>query len=62
MAMALTAGYGVLRCSHVLKYFYLIPLRDLYTVAVWATALFGQTVEWGGEILTLDRAGRIIRP
>jgi ceramide glucosyltransferase len=60
MAMALTAGYGVLRSPDVLKYIYLIPLRDLYTVAVWAVALFGNTVEWGGETLKLDRAGRIV--
>jgi len=59
LAMAVIAGYGVLRSPDVLKYFYLIPLRDLYTVAVWAAALFGNTVEWGGQILQLDSSGRI---
>lgn len=59
MAMAVISGYGTLKSSDVLKFFYLIPLRDLYTVAVWTAALFGNTVEWGGEILRLDRAGRI---
>lgn len=62
MAMALTAGFGVLKSADVLKLFYLIPLRDLYTVAVWVAALFGNTVEWGNETLTLDRIGRIIPP
>lgn len=62
MTMALTAGYGVLRSPDVLNYCYLIPLRDLYTVAVWAVALFGNTVEWGGETLKLDGAGRIVPP
>ena len=60
LTMALTAGWLVVRSKDVLKHFYLIPLRDLYTVAVWAAALFGNTVEWGDEILTLDRAGRIV--
>jgi len=60
LVMAVTAGYGVLRSRDVLKYFYLIPFRDLYTVAIWAAALFGNTVEWGGTILKLDRNGRII--
>jgi len=60
MAMALTAGYGVLRSPDVLKYFYLIPLRDIYAVAVWAVALFGNAVEWRGQTLKLDRTGRII--
>ena len=61
MAMALTAGLAVLGSRDVLKLFYLIPFRDLYTVAVWLAALFGKSVEWGGETLHLDRAGRIIR-
>jgi ceramide glucosyltransferase len=60
LAMAMTAGWFVVRSKDVLRQFYLIPLRDLYSVAVWAVALFGNTVEWGGEILTLDRAGRIV--
>jgi ceramide glucosyltransferase len=59
LAMAVIAGYGVLRSRDVLKYFYLIPLRDLYTGAVWAASFFGNTVEWGGEILQLDGSGRI---
>ena len=60
LAMAITAGYGVLKSADVLKYVYLVPLRDIYTVAVWAAALFGNTVEWGDESLTLDQAGRIV--
>ena len=60
LAMAVTAGYGVLRSPDVLKCFYLIPFRDLYTVAIWSAALFGNTVEWGGKVLKLDRDGRIM--
>lgn len=60
LAMALIAGYGVLRDPEVLRLFVLIPVRDLYAVAVWAAALFGNAVEWGGEILRLDRSGRIV--
>ena len=60
LTMALTAGYFVIRSKDVLKYFYLIPFRDLYTVAIWAAALFGDTVEWGDETLKLDRTGRIV--
>ncbi|MGA2601594.1 MAG: glycosyltransferase [Bryobacteraceae bacterium] len=60
LVMAVTAGYGVLRSSDVLKYFYLIPFRDLYTVAIWVASLFGNTVEWGGKVLKLDRNGRIM--
>ncbi|MGI8741637.1 MAG: glycosyltransferase [Bryobacteraceae bacterium] len=60
LAMAITAGWLVLRSLDVLKLFWLIPVRDLYGAAVWAAALFGNTVEWGGETLTLDSDGRIV--
>jgi ceramide glucosyltransferase len=58
-AMAFTAGWLVLRSPDVWKYCYLIPLRDLWGVTVWAAGLFGNTVEWRGRRLRLDRKGRI---
>ncbi len=60
MTMALTAGYGVLRSPDVLRLSFLVPFCDLYAAAVWAAALFGDTVEWGGEVLKLDARGRIV--
>jgi len=57
---AVTVGYFVLRSTDALRLCFLIPLRDLYSVAVWFAALFGDTVEWGGETLYLDRRGRIV--
>ena len=59
-AMAIIAGWFVLRSADVWKYFYLIPLRDLWGVAIWAAGLFGNTVEWRGRRLQLDRDGRIL--
>jgi ceramide glucosyltransferase len=60
MAMAIVAGWFRMRSKDVLKLFYLIPLRDLFGVAVWIVALFGNTVIWRGRKLRLDREGRII--
>jgi ceramide glucosyltransferase len=60
LAMAVTCGWFVLRSPAVWKYFPLIPLRDLWGVAVWATALFGNTVVWRGRKLRLDAEGRIV--
>ena len=60
MAVGIACGWFVLRSADVLKYCYLIPLRDLWGVAVWATGLFGDTVEWRGRRLRLDGEGRII--
>ena len=59
MAMGLTAGLGVVRCPHVARYFYLIPLRDLFGVAVWLAGLTGRSVEWRDLRLRLDSDGRI---
>jgi len=58
-AMALCGGL-VLRDTDVWKYWYVIPVRDLWGVAVWAVALFGNTVEWRGRRLRLDREGKIV--
>jgi ceramide glucosyltransferase len=59
-AMAITSGWFILRSADVLKYCYLIPLRDLWGVAIWAAGLFGDTVEWRGRRLKLDADGKII--
>ncbi len=57
--MAIGCGWFVLGSSDVWKYFYAIPLRDLWGAGVWAAGLFGNTVEWRGRRLRLDREGRI---
>jgi ceramide glucosyltransferase len=54
-------GYGVLRDSSVVRYCYLIPLRDLWGFAVWMAGLFGGTVEWRGERLRIGADGKIVR-
>jgi ceramide glucosyltransferase len=59
MFMALVAGWSVVRSRDVLRLFWAIPLRDLFGTAVWAAALFGNTVMWRGRRLRLDRDGRI---
>ncbi len=60
MVMAIVAGWFTMRSKDVLKLFFLIPFRDLFGVAVWLVALFGNTVMWRGRKLRLDREGRII--
>jgi ceramide glucosyltransferase len=61
MAMALVAGRFALGSEIVAKYFYLIPVRDLCGVAVWLVGLFGNSVEWRGRRLQLDREGKIVK-
>lgn len=60
LAMAIACGWFVLRSSDVLKYCYLIPLRDLWGIGVWLAGLGGKTVEWRDRRLQLDHEGRIV--
>jgi ceramide glucosyltransferase len=60
LAMALAAGWFVMRSRDVLKLFWAIPFRDLFGAAVWWVGLFGNTVIWRGRNLRLDSDGRII--
>jgi ceramide glucosyltransferase len=59
MLMAFVAGWVKMRSGDVLRLFFLVPVRDLFGVAVWAVGLFGNTVMWRGRKLRLDRDGRI---
>lgn len=60
LAMAVIAGYGVLRSKDAIALLWLVPIRDIFAGAVWCAGLFGNTVVWGGEELKLDRKGRIL--
>jgi ceramide glucosyltransferase len=60
VAAAAVVGKSVLEDRQVLKYLWLLPLRDLLAAAVWAAALAGHTVTWRGDRFVL-RKGRLIR-
>jgi ceramide glucosyltransferase len=59
MLMAIEAGWFKMRSADVLKLFWLIPVRDLFGVAVWIAGLFGNSVVWRDRKLRLDPEGRI---
>lgn len=59
-AVALMVGGKVLRDRQVLKYAWLIPLRDLVAVVVWIASLGGHTVIWRGDQFTLKN-GKLTR-
>jgi ceramide glucosyltransferase len=58
-AAAWIAGVAILEDAHAKRWFWLLPLRDLFGLAVWACGCFGSTVWWRGLKLRLDREGRI---
>jgi ceramide glucosyltransferase len=65
LALRLIAGIWIgaatLGDRNTLRYFWMIPLRDLFGFAVWLAGLFGDTVVWRGQTLRLRRDGRIVR-
>jgi ceramide glucosyltransferase len=60
LAVALTVGWSILQDRQVLKYAWLIPLRDLVAVAVWIVSLGGRTVTWRGDRFSLKK-GKLTR-
>src|SRR5262245_10707626 len=51
---AFTIGFGILRDRQVLKQFWLIPLRDLIAVGIWAASFVGRRIVWRGHEFTLE--------
>ena len=62
MIVGLVCGVTVLRDPVTARLWWLMPLRDLLGVAVWCAGAYGNTVEWSGQRMQLDRRGRIIAP
>ena len=62
LAAGLAAGRYVLGDRQVARYWYLMPLRDLWGFAIWIAGLSGDTVEWRGQKLKLSAEGKIVTP
>jgi ceramide glucosyltransferase len=58
--MACLSGVAVLRCPLAARWFWAAPLLDVVAFAVWLAGLAGNSVEWQGRIMRLDREGRIL--
>jgi ceramide glucosyltransferase len=60
LAQAMTVGAAVLGDHEVLPNLWLLPLRDVIAMALWATGFSGDTIVWRGERFTL-KAGKLQR-
>jgi len=60
LAVASVVGWSVLRDGQIMRDAWLIPLRDLIAVVVWAASLGGHTVTWRGDRFRL-RNGKLTR-
>jgi ceramide glucosyltransferase len=59
-AVALQVGWNILRDRQVIKYAWLVPLRDLVAVVVWIGSLGGHVVTWRGDRFRLKN-GKLTR-
>jgi ceramide glucosyltransferase len=60
LTAAFVVGWKILRDPQVLRFAWLIPLRDLIAAALWVVSLAGNTVTWRGDHFRLER-GRLKR-
>lgn len=60
LAAGFVVGLAVLGDRRISRYWYLMPLRDLWGFAIWLAGLTGDTVEWRGRQLKLSADGKII--
>jgi ceramide glucosyltransferase len=60
IAALLVAALGVCHDRGTLRRLWLLPIRDVQAVLVWAASFAGRTVVWRGERFTLQH-GRLLR-
>ena len=42
-------------------FFWLVPIKDVLNVALWALAVLGKTVEWRGQRYRVQRGGKLVK-
>lgn len=60
IAVGLLCGLLVLRDPVSRRWWWLMPVRDLWAFGVWIAGAFGSTVVWQDRRVRLDRQGRIV--
>jgi ceramide glucosyltransferase len=60
LLMALVVGLSVARHRQVLRLLWLLPIRDLVAVVVWAASFLGHNITWRGDSFVLQK-GKLSR-
>ena len=60
LASALLAARAVLGSASIARFFWLAPVWDLYSFAVWLASYARREVRWRDKLLRIDSAGRIV--
>jgi ceramide glucosyltransferase len=58
--MAWIVGTISLKDPTVIKFLWLVPLRDLLSFAIWCFGFIGNTIEWRGQQLKLTKDGKLL--
>jgi ceramide glucosyltransferase len=61
LLMGWLIGVHYLKDRILKTHFYLVPLRDVLSFAIWAVSWFGRTVEWRGRRFEVRRDGRMVQ-
>ncbi len=56
---AFFCGVALMKDFTLLKFFWLIPLRDWLGFGIWLVSFIGKTVEWRGARFAVQRSGKI---
>jgi len=58
---AWASGVGVARDPLIRKYFWLLPLRDLWALMIWVYSFLGSQIVWRSRRYRLDAGGKLSR-
>ena len=61
MLMAQTLQGRLTHKKHHWRYWWLVPIKDLFQAAIWAGAFMGNTVEWRGQKMKLLSNGELAK-
>jgi ceramide glucosyltransferase len=60
LMMAWIVGTISLKDPTVIKFLWLVPLRDLLSFTIWCFGFIGNTIEWRGQQLKLTKDGKLL--
>ena len=61
MTMAWVIGVHWLRDGILRRLFWLVPVRDVLSFAIWSVSWAGKTVEWRGRMFRVKRDGKMVQ-
>lgn len=61
MTMAWVIGVYWLRDGILRRLFWLVPVRDVLSFAIWCVSWAGKTVEWRGRMFRVKRDGKMVQ-